>query len=105
MIDMNQRKKIIKRLLLDELDESLKILGHTHFWLRGDREPDLPDYFEVISSDERELAWWCADSQSWFLTREADVITPYSQGQVPALPACRELIHGNVFNLILCFNC
>ncbi|MVT06081.1 hypothetical protein CD006_26470 [Enterobacter sp. 10-1] len=95
----------MKRLFLVELDESLKILGHTHLWLRGDLEPDLPDYFEVISSDERELAWWCADSQSWFLTKEVDVITPFSQSQVPALPDCRELINGNIFNLSVRFYC
>jgi hypothetical protein len=95
----------LKRLFLDELDETLKILGHTQLWLRGEREPDLPDYFEVISSDERELAWWCANSRSWFLTREVDVITPFRQSLVPALPDYRELIGVNVFNLTVLFNC
>lgn len=45
------------RLELTELYQSLTILGHTHIWFRGNRELGLPDYFEVISSDERELAW------------------------------------------------
>lgn len=93
------------RLFLDELNESLRIIGHTHLWLRGDFESDLPDYFEVISSDERELAWWCADSGSWFLTKEVDVMTSFSQNQVPDLPEDRELIDGNVFCLGLRFNC
>ena len=93
------------KLLLDELVESLGIIGHTHLWLRGDVEDNLPDYFEVISSDERELAWWCADSQSWFLTKEVDVMTSFSQNQVPDLPEGRELIDGYIFSLGVCFNC
>lgn len=93
------------KLLLDELVESLGIIGHTHLWLRGDVEDNLPDYFEVISSDERELAWWCADSRSWFLTKEVDVMTSFSQNQVPDLPEGRELIDGYIFSLGVCFNC
>ncbi|MDU1196838.1 hypothetical protein [Kluyvera ascorbata] len=93
------------KLLLDELVESLGIIGHTHLWLRGDVEANLPDYFEVISSDERELAWWCADSRSWFLTKEVDVMTSFSQNQVPDLPEGRELIDGYIFCLGVCFNC
>ncbi|EDV1735431.1 DUF1848 domain-containing protein [Salmonella enterica subsp. enterica] len=93
------------KLLLDELNESLRIIGHTHLWLRGDVEAGLPDYFEVISSDERDLAWWCADSQSWFLNEEVDVINSFNQNQIPDLPLDRELIDGNVFCLGLRFNC
>lgn len=93
------------KLLLDELNESLRIIGHTHLWLRGDVEDDLPDYFEVISSDERELAWWCADSKSWFLTKEVDVINSFSQKQVPGLPESRNLIDGNAWCLSLLYNC
>ncbi|MGE6304562.1 hypothetical protein [Serratia liquefaciens] len=95
------------KLYLDELNESLRIIGHTHLWLRGDREPDpdLPDYFEVISADERELAWWCADSGSWFLTKEVDVITPFSTTQTPNLPPSRELIESSVLGLSILFNC
>lgn len=91
------------RLFLYELDESLKILGHTHLWLRGDPEIGLPDYFEVISADERELAWWCADSRSWILTREVAFITPFSPNQVPNVPQDRELEKHNVFSLTLRF--
>lgn len=93
----------MERLFLNELDESLKILGHTHLWLIGDREPGLPDYFEVISADERELAWWCADSQSWILTREVDFITPFNPDQVPNVTQDRLLDESNVFNLSLRF--
>lgn len=92
------------KLYLDELNESLRIIGHTHLWLRGDPEPDLPDYFEVISADERELAWWCADSRSWFLNEEADVITPFSTTQTPNLPSSRELIEGNVLCLSIIYD-
>gem|GEM_PF-6553769 len=91
------------KLHLDELNESLRIIGHAHLWLRGDREPEQPDFFEVISSDERDLAWWCADSGSWFLNKEVDVITPFNPTQVPNLPLNRELIEGNVLCLGITF--
>ncbi len=93
------------KLYLDELNESLRIIGHTHLWFSGDLEPDLPDYFVVISSDERELAWWCADSGSWFLNKEVDVITPFVPTQVPNLSGDRELVEGNIFCLCIRFNC
>lgn len=92
-------------LRLEELDESLKIIGHTHLWLLGDKIPGLPDYFEVVSADGRELAWWCAASRSWFLNREADDITPYSPNLAVAFPAYRALIPGQVFCLGLAFDC
>lgn len=87
----------MKKLLIDELDESLRILGHTQLWLRGQQEVGLPDFFEVISADERVLAWWCADSGSWFLNMEVDHITQYAG--VPDLPAIREMTEGNLFCL------
>lgn len=93
------------KLYLDELNKSLRIIGHTHLWMSGEREPGLPDYFEVVSSDQRELAWWCAASGSWFLNREVDVITPFSPTQVQNLPMDRELTEGNVLCLSIYFNC
>lgn len=93
------------KLHLTELYESLTILGHTHLWFRGDHQHNLPDYFEVISADERDLAWWCADSKSWFLNESVDFITPFNPNQVPNVPPDRVLDMGNVFNLSICFGC
>lgn len=96
---------LFMKLFLDELNESLRIIGHTHLWFLGDFEPDLPHYFEVISSDGRVLAWWCADSRSWFLSKEVDVITPFVPTQVPNLSEDRELTEENVFCLGILFSC
>ncbi|MEJ1269070.1 hypothetical protein WDV93_25460 [Pantoea ananatis] len=87
----------MKKLRIDELFESLRIIGHSRLWLRGDPEDGLPVYYEVISDNERELAWWCDGSRSWFLNEEADTVTV--SHSVPDLPPNRELTEENIFCL------
>src|SRR5215475_11576597 len=91
------------RLYLDELYDALTLPGHPQLQVDEACSPGLPPFRTVLSADQRELAWWCEDSRSWFLNAGADhplnpvtgvappaavLLNPAAAGMYQMVPGC-----------------
>jgi len=89
--------QIVIPVKIDQLVEALKILGHAVLWIRKTKDQDYQPLYVVLSEDDRELAWFDADTEGWVLKPAAGVVYATPPHQPPS--EATELTEAWVFQL------
>lgn len=68
------------KITLSVLFEALIILGHDRVWMEESEFEHIYGYGcyrEIHTWDDRTVAWWDDADDTWYLSTEVDVITPF----------------------------
>ncbi|WJV54528.1 hypothetical protein PCO85_03475 [Prodigiosinella aquatilis] len=74
---------IKKKIKLGQLDAGLRCFGHKRLWLCKTRDQNGQTLYVIITYDEREVAWWNDEEETWIITMEASVIMTNPKKSTP----------------------